>query len=507
MPAYAALLDLLRQVQNTLQPQHGGTGSDAGEGRVVKHALNSTGATLALHTLVEYTYGANDNRVRKVAATDSKFVLGVIVGYYAGSGELVEAGCPDGYEAAVLTAGDTPVLIGAAVTRGQYAYAHATDGTAYSSATAAAGSFGTFLSSADPGAGHTTALVSMPLTAGVIGTGATGAPDSADYLVGTANAGLSGEIVVGTTPGGELGGTWASPTVDATHSGSAHHTEDHDHDGSPTQKLAQANTHQSADTDSADGALHHTLGTAATNAAKGNHSHGASGGTVPIYLPDAAPASAHADDDEFADASIGGAWTQFDPGSAFTFAEGDNGLEISRASSNAKWAAVYRAIPSGDWALMVHAVMNCDIPAASQEFDCGMLLMEGSPPGSTSDFYAWAMRTEVAAIGRDISLARWSDYQTFNANVFAATAAHSADKSDWFLRIRRISGTYFFDWSSDGIGWTESVNISSPAFTISQIGLGVWAGSARSVKGYFRFYRRVASTNKFDRVLGQTLNL
>jgi hypothetical protein len=48
------------------------------------------------------------------------------------------------------------------------------------------------------------------------------APTTADYLVGTAQAGLSAEIVVGTTPGGELGGTWASPTVDATHSGSAH---------------------------------------------------------------------------------------------------------------------------------------------------------------------------------------------------------------------------------------------------------------------------------------------
>lgn len=52
--------------------------------------------------------------------------------------------------------------------------------------------------------------------------GGAGAPTDADYLVGTANAGLSGEIVVGITPGGELGGTWAAPTVDATHSGSAH---------------------------------------------------------------------------------------------------------------------------------------------------------------------------------------------------------------------------------------------------------------------------------------------
>lgn len=43
-----------------------------------------------------------------------------------------------------------------------------------------------------------------------------------DALVGTATGALSGEIVVGTSPGGELGGTWASPTVDATHSGSSH---------------------------------------------------------------------------------------------------------------------------------------------------------------------------------------------------------------------------------------------------------------------------------------------
>lgn len=54
-------------------------------------------------------------------------------------------------------------------------------------------------------------------------------PADVDYLVGTASTGLSAEIVVGTTPGGELGGTWAAPTVAATHAGSAHHTRSHDH--------------------------------------------------------------------------------------------------------------------------------------------------------------------------------------------------------------------------------------------------------------------------------------
>ena len=44
--------------------------------------------------------------------------------------------------------------------------------------------------------------------------GGSGAPTTVDYLVGTADGGLSAEIVVGTSPGGELGNTWASPTVD-----------------------------------------------------------------------------------------------------------------------------------------------------------------------------------------------------------------------------------------------------------------------------------------------------
>ena len=55
--------------------------------------------------------------------------------------------------------------------------------------------------------------------------GGAGAPKGADYLVGTAQADLTAEIVAGATPGGELGGSWASPTVDSTHSGSAHHAE------------------------------------------------------------------------------------------------------------------------------------------------------------------------------------------------------------------------------------------------------------------------------------------
>jgi hypothetical protein len=54
------------------------------------------------------------------------------------------------------------------------------------------------------------------------GGGGGGAPSNADYLVGTANAGLSAEIVAGTTPQGELGGTWGAPTVDNVHADGRH---------------------------------------------------------------------------------------------------------------------------------------------------------------------------------------------------------------------------------------------------------------------------------------------
>lgn len=59
------------------------------------------------------------------------------------------------------------------------------------------------------------------------------APSGAGYLVTEAHDDLDAEVVVGATPGGELGGTWGAPTVDATHSGSAHHARAHgtgDHD-------------------------------------------------------------------------------------------------------------------------------------------------------------------------------------------------------------------------------------------------------------------------------------
>jgi len=113
-----------------------------------------------------------------------------------------------GYAALVLTSGS--------VTRGNFGATHTVAKQAADIGARAVGAFCQFLTGGTTPDAH---LFGFP-----DGTAASGAPTTADYLVGTAQGGLSAEIVVGTTPGGELGNTWASPTVDATHSGSAHPT-------------------------------------------------------------------------------------------------------------------------------------------------------------------------------------------------------------------------------------------------------------------------------------------
>lgn len=131
-------------------------------------------------------------------------------------------------------------------------------------------------------------------TADIEGGGG-GAPTTADYLVGTAQAGLSAEIVVGTTPGGELGNTWASPTVDATHSGSTHSaaTDTHiadatdAHDASAVSVADAGGFYTGTDVE----AVLQEVGPGLAAGLLGNHTHavvgtGATGGGPILDVPD-----------------------------------------------------------------------------------------------------------------------------------------------------------------------------------------------------------------------------
>jgi hypothetical protein len=147
-----------------------------------------------------------------------------------------------------------------------------------------------------------------------------------------------------------------------------------------------------------------------------------------------------------------------------------------------------------DWRLarlwLLRQLKECGLleqDAVTRRYRPGLLVFElGRLHRTQNDFVALAEQ-------RSVSVARWSDYQTFLSNNFASESGSQGMYSSMYLRVRKSSTTYFFEWSSDGLGWTEITNFV-PAITITQVGLGVWAGSSRTVKGYFRFFRQVTNT-------------
>lgn len=146
------LLDLLRQVKGVLPQRFGGTGNPQGWGSgIVVPYLNVSGSALPIGTIVQQA-GNGGARCEPCDTLDSVVVVGVVVGYYQGTGlAFVPAACPDQELAAVQIAGRTRVLVAENVAKDEYAFQSSTDGEARGDATAAAGAFGIFESTGDAG--------------------------------------------------------------------------------------------------------------------------------------------------------------------------------------------------------------------------------------------------------------------------------------------------------------------------------------------------------------------
>lgn len=137
-----AVLDLVRQVKGRLLPRNGGTGNGKAWAQgVLFNGYNHTGSTIPLHSLVRSAGMANYVEPTDTAAELD--VLGVVVGYLDGYGQLIAEDAPTGGPCAALTAGVTQVLVASLVHPGDYAVPSATAGQA--EADAGAGRFGRFM--------------------------------------------------------------------------------------------------------------------------------------------------------------------------------------------------------------------------------------------------------------------------------------------------------------------------------------------------------------------------
>jgi hypothetical protein len=154
MPTF---VDLVAQVQDTLQTQHGGTGNTGGyaKERLILPYMNDTGGSLAVGTVVKLLGAYSDRRVTPTTTAQDQAVVGVVVGkYLTGAepyGSFVASAPAHGETVAVCVAGRCRVLTVGSPTIGQYAYASSTSGKAAASAVALVGGIGRFDSTASGG--------------------------------------------------------------------------------------------------------------------------------------------------------------------------------------------------------------------------------------------------------------------------------------------------------------------------------------------------------------------
>lgn len=221
---------------------------------------------------------------------------------------------------------------------------------------------------------------------------------------------------------------------------------------------------------------------------------GATGLGVGGYYPDAVPVSPNANDDEFDDNSIGGAWAEWDPGSCVTLAEDDRGLSIVHSAVTAL-GGIYRDLPAGDFSIVIKPTLTCATAAVKQ---IGLVWMQDATD-SGGDVEGPFIQYNAATSSAKHET--WSAYN-FETGDLGQTMD---DIQPRYLRIRKAGSTYSSDFSLDGVGW---FNINSGALAMSgtplHVGVAMRADSGGAT-GHVRFWRQSAVTDLDQLLLGRTL--
>lgn len=212
---------------------------------------------------------------------------------------------------------------------------------------------------------------------------------------------------------------------------------------------------------------------------------------TPGWSADAPPASPSAYDDEFADASLSGNWTEYDPDAKTTWSEGVGGLKGTTATSAANnLNGLHKALPAGDftiWAkfsLLTRELAQCTV---------GICLWE-NPAGDNKLAAVRLQRTTTAGFVTQMDCYEWSNHTTDSvAKLSMTTIGYGA--SSLYLRMRRTGTNYYVDFSFDGVGWRtpNSGTAITWSFTPTKMGFIVSNFSGENQVALVGFWRYLAS--------------
>ncbi len=226
---------------------------------------------------------------------------------------------------------------------------------------------------------------------------------------------------------------------------------------------------------------------------------GALSSAVPLYAPDLPPSSPHANDDEFDDGALGGAWTDWDVGGVMAYTEGDYGAKLTHAgTASDSFAGIFRTVAAGDFTL----ITKLSIGGIGNDFTAaGILLADdltANPSTADFRFFGVVYRTTNA---HHVQIYTFTGYNTFAGTLLDTEFLGAVSL---YLRVRRVGTTLFYDYSPDGIGWVQAYT-ETEAYTIVRAGLctnGSGNAGGLPTVAYFRFWRQTASQAVDQPILG-----
>lgn len=225
---------------------------------------------------------------------------------------------------------------------------------------------------------------------------------------------------------------------------------------------------------------------------------GLSSGGGSTHLPDIAPTSPNAFDDEFTAGTLDAKWTQYGASDLTnTFANGS--YEMSRLSNSNGFSGIYQAIPSGAWDWVTKVIVPQGITSGDVDFSLAIF----DNAASTSDPIIISAIVDTAASTFNLpGIFKFTNRTTFGTTLESAStntrnSDASAPYSVIYLRVKRNGNAYNFYRSINGVVWVEigtGIADITAHFTPNHLGLLVRNTSGATRKVAFVDWTRIYTT-------------